>query len=188
VATDAWSFTSTVVGLDGVLANLQRTGAALKDRRTPNRAAAAQLYQFVIKNFETEGGMTEGGRWKELAPSTVLARYRKSAGAKRRATVKAGLRLGLSGSDIGGLSGLVFRILQDTGHLRQSFEPFSDEDEAGVGARASFGVNYATVHEEGSEDGRIPQRKMLPSEAQALEIGVRVYGFYVERAILGASA
>lgn len=163
---------STVVGLDRVLKNLEHGRKVLTDRRTPNRAAAAQLFAFVIRNFETEGGETTAGHWKKLAPSTILGRLRKGAKGKKRA-----------GRGGGGASGAVFKILQDTGHLRQSYAPFSDDDQAGVGARASFGVDYAAVHEEGSEDGRIPQRKMLPSETQALAIGIRVYGFYVERAV-----
>lgn len=171
VAAKGLQFTSTVVGLDQVLRNLKRGTATLEDHRTPNRAAAVQLYAFVIRNFETEGGETAAGHWKALAPSTILGRFRKSAGKRKRgAAAKAAI------------SGAVIRILQDTGHLRQSFAPFSSESEAGVGARASFGVDYASVHEEGSEDGRIPQRKMLPTEAQALGIGMRVYEFYVERA------
>lgn len=173
--------TARAIGLDEALGNFRRLGLKLEDRRVPNRAVGAQFYAFVIKNFETEGGETREGHWKDLAPSTILGRYRASAGKKRRGTAKAGLRLGLTGRDIIGLSGLQFRILQVTGHLRQSFAPFSDQDEAGVGARASFGVDYARVHEEGSD--RVPQRKMLPDEEQALEIGVRVYGHYVDESI-----
>lgn len=181
----AIDLTARAEGLIEVQGKLRTLADRLKDRTVPNRAAGAQLYAFVIKNFETEGGGTREGHWKDLAPSTILGRYRAGragrAGKKGREIVKAGLRAGLSGREIVGLSGAQFKILQVTGHLRQSFAPFSDADQAGVGARASFGVDYAAVHEEGS--GHVPQRKMLPDDAQALDIGMQVYGFYVERSI-----
>jgi phage gpG-like protein len=66
-----------------------------------------------------------------------------------------------------------------TGNLRNSFLMFSDNNQAGVGAQASFGVDYAEVHEEGSRDGRIPQRKMLPPVRIAQTMVTNVYGLKI---------
>lgn len=58
------------------------------------------------------------------------------------------------------------RILQDTGKLKGSFAMKVGRDEVRVGSN----VDYAPFHEEGK--GKIPQRKMLPSDERALELAV----------------
>lgn len=121
-------------------------------RRVANRQWAAQLYGMTIRNFEAQGVLL-GEPWKPLSERT----------AKRK--------------EAEGYSPLA---LLRTGNLRQSFLPFSDDKTAGVGARASFGVDYAKVHQEGSD--RVPARPMLPTAETVIETGVRVYEFVISKA------
>jgi len=128
----------------------------IADRNTPNKKASIDLYGFVARNFQQEGALVGG--WAPLAPSTVEDK------------AKHGYSL----------------ILQNTGQLRQSFVPFSDKEQAGVGAQRLSGLSdgrpadLAAIHQEGA--GRIPARPMLPSREQALEIGIRVYDLHIEQA------
>lgn len=126
---------------------------SFKDRRNENRKVAIQFFSFVQRNFQRSGGLQPAG-WASLKPGTIAA--------KRR----------------GGWSP---RPLIRTGNLRNSFSMFSDNDQAGVGAQASFGVDYAEVHEQGSRDGRIPQRKMLPPVRIAEGMVTNVYGLKIRQ-------
>lgn len=135
---------------------LQKLANKLRNRSAANRALSVQLYGWVIKNFEAEGALNQ--RWAPLQEST----------AKRKLTKK--------------IPRGYHPILQVTGNLRQSFAPFADNDTAGVGARASRGVDYAAVHEEGAPSRNIPARPMLPPEKDAVKMGLAVYQFYVDRA------
>lgn len=60
-----------------------------------------------------------------------------------------------------------------TGHLRQSFRQFYDNDQAGVGSE----VPYSQYHETGTP--RLPQRAMLPNQRVALDYAVKVYDRWV---------
>lgn len=139
-------------------------GARLKDTRLANRKAAINLYGWVMRNFDAEGGLGEDGPWEDLA-----------AGGRWK------------GEGDGRYFQADYKVLQDTGALRQSFEPFSDGEEAGVGAVAMTAgdrpANLAAVHEYGAPDLNLPARPMLPSARQALEIGINVYGLHVKTSI-----
>lgn len=139
-------------------------GSRLKDVRLANRKASIDLYGWVIRNFAAEGALGEDGAWEDLA-----AGGRWKGGGKNRYFQED------------------YKILQDTGALRQSFEPFSDEEEAGVGAVAMTAgdrpANLAAVHEYGDASHNLPPRHMLPSPRQALEIGINVYGMHVKTSI-----
>ncbi len=141
-----------------VTVELNRTGTALatlargvKDRSVVNRQIAAQFFSWVQRNFDEEGGLSTRP-WVPLRPSTVAEKA----------------RLGYSP-----------KMLVRTGNLRQSFQPFSDQDQAGIGARASFGVDYAQVHEEGG--GNVPARPMLPSIGIAEDYVTRIYGRFIAK-------
>lgn len=89
------------------LAELQRRLARLAMRiqniGTANRAVGAALYGFVIRNIDTEGGLTPGG-WPALAVATI--REKRRIGKEKK--------------------------LVRTGRLRGSFVPFSTQSTAGV--------------------------------------------------------
>ena len=99
------------------LNGVQMTGEQIK-RRIQTRAAEARqaiavsnkkasvvLYQWVLRNFQQEGALAEGG-WEALAPSTIA--YKAEHGYSR--------------------------MLQNTGETRASFLPYSDKDIALVGS------------------------------------------------------
>lgn len=62
-----------------------------------------------------------------------------------------------------------------SGALRAGFTSFYSRDNAGVGNELS----YSRYHHEGT--GRLPQRELLPRREAVLDIGLRVYGAYVDR-------
>jgi phage gpG-like protein len=132
---------------------IQSLAAALRDAAMPNRALAAQLYGWTIRNYDSRGSL-QPKPWVPLVP----------------ATAKEKIRLGYSPEPLAPRSG----------NLRQSFAPFSDAEQAGVGARASYGIDYAEVHEHGS--GTVPARPMLPTRAVGEAYATRIYGHYIAQA------
>jgi len=142
---------SIEVNANAVLRGLGTFFDGLRDRATINRKVSIQLYGFVLRNFQ-QGGALQTPPWQPLKASTL----------KQKA------RLGYSPLP-----------LLRTGHLRQSFAPFSDENVAGVGAKASEGVDYAEFQEEGTKT--IPARPMLPTEKLALDTTVQIYGLEIAR-------
>lgn len=126
---------------DGVEKRIKEKAAEVRQGITEaNKRASIVLYQFVLRNFQSQGG--EVGGWEPLAESTV---------AQKRA-------LGYSA------------ILQNTGALRASFLPYSDDQMAVVGSP----LWYARPHEEGT--ARIPQRRMLPNAEEAQRMVLPIYG------------
>lgn len=112
-----------------------------RDRRVPNRQLATQLTGWTLRNFQ-QGGSLQTPAWAPLKPST----------AKQKA------RQGYSATP-----------LIRTGHYRQSFRPFYDNDTAGTGSE----VPYSKYHETGTKN--LPQRAALPSAEVALGYAVQVY-------------
>lgn len=131
-------------------AALRRFGTLVtesRNRTQPNRQLATQLTGWTLRNFQ-QGGSLQTPAWAPLAAST----------AKQKA------RLGYSPMP-----------LIRTGHLRQSFRPFYDNDQAGTGSE----VPYSQYHETGTE--RLPQRAMLPSQQVALGYAMQIYERWAER-------
>lgn len=91
---------------------LDRLTLRLKNPEQANREASIQLYGFVIKNFQQEGGLVGG--WAPLAPATV----------KQKAKI---------GKEL---------ILVRTGQLKASFVPFHDVANAGVGTNLPYAVDH----------------------------------------------
>jgi phage gpG-like protein len=112
-----------------------------RDRRVPNRQLATQLTGWTLRNFQS-GGSLQTPVWAPL----------KAATAKRKA------KLGYSATP-----------LIRTGHYRQSFRPFYDNDRAGTGSE----VPYSKYHETGTKN--LPQRAALPPEQVALSYAMQVY-------------
>jgi phage gpG-like protein len=57
------------------------------------------------------------------------------------------------------------RLLQDTGRLRNSFEPFYNARNAGVGSD----LHYAKYHEYGVSKRNLPARRMLPKRKEIIK-------------------
>lgn len=127
---------------------LQRLGVVQREagnRRVPNRQLATQLYGWVQRNFQASGGL-QNPAWRPLAASTLKQKQRQ---------------------------GYSSQPLLRSGHLRQSFLQFYDNERAGVGSE----VPYSQYHETGTN--RLPQRAMLPPEPVALDFAVRIYNHWV---------
>jgi phage gpG-like protein len=105
-----------------------------------NKRASIVLYQWVLRNFQTEGGQVGG--WEPLAPATV--EWKEAHGYSR--------------------------LLQNTGALRASFLPYSDDKVALVGSPLA----YSAAHEEGTS--RVPQRRLLPNAEEAQAMVMPIYG------------
>lgn len=135
------------VHAEAALASFGRVVTASKDRTIPNRQLSVQLQGWVFRNF-TQSGALQSPTWAPLAASTL-----KQKAAK-----------GYSGSP-----------LIRTGHLRQSFRPFADNDVAGVGSE----VPYSQYHETGTRT--LPQRAMLPPRAVALDYALKIYERWAEK-------
>lgn len=143
---------STSVSIDtaGAQRKIEALGRRLGTfRRTANRAVAVQMYQWFVQNFDNEGAKVGG--WEPLRPATIRQKE----------------RLGKE------------RMLVRSGTLRQSFLPFSDEDNAGIGSE----LEYAEYHEKGNQSRNLPRRPMLPTRAAVQDMGMRVYQFYVDKAV-----
>lgn len=110
---------------------------AITDLRTPYARAAVLLDQWVQKNFRGEGGNVGG--WEPFAKNKRGIPYVEASDPGRAPA----------------------KLLQKTGRLRSSFNPFASAKNAGIGSD----LPYAKIHHEG--DGRIPARPMLPDKGQA---------------------
>ncbi len=126
---------------DPAIAALGRVNAAARDRTVPNRQLGVQLQGWVLRNFQV-GGSMQSPSWEPLAESTLQQKQQQ---------------------------GYSTTPLVRTGHLRQSFRSFYDNDKAGVGSE----VPYSQYHETGT--AKLPQRAMLPSQAIALDFALRIY-------------
>lgn len=152
---------SVTVNVAPVVSALGSLTASLKNRQTTLREIATQLTGWTQRNYDAGGALRPTGPWAPLAPATVVEK----------------LRLGYSTVPLGSRSG----------HLRLSILPFSDNDSAGVGMRASFGVDYAAVHEEGDPERNIPARPMLPPDEVASGYVMRIYDRHVKISISRAN-
>jgi phage gpG-like protein len=125
-------------------ATLERFGrlvAESKNRTVPNRQLATQLTGWTLRNFNG-GGSMQTPSWAPLKPSTLKEKQRK---------------------------GYSSTPLTRTGHYRQSFRSFYDNDQAGVGSE----VPYSKYHETGTRF--LPQRAALPPENVALGYAIQIY-------------
>jgi len=135
------------IDAQAALGQLGRTVAAAGDRTVPNRQLAVQLQAWVFRNFQ-QGGTLQTPSWPPLSPATLAQKAKE----------------GYSGTP-----------LIRTGHLRQSFRGFSDNETAGVRSE----VPYAQFHESGT--GTLPQRAMLPSQTVALDYARRIYDRWTQQ-------
>lgn len=144
--------------LKQVLLNLRKP---LDNSEKLNKKVAIQLYQYTMHVFDAEGAYDGRKAWPRL---------------------KAG------GRYKGGRFRTAYKLLQDTGQLRQAYEPIYDKASAGVGAVASKPhADLAPIHEYGSPDRNLPARPMLPSVEVVQSTVLSIYGLELERAMRGGS-
>lgn len=141
---------------------------------SPNQRAVAhkevgiQLHSDVMRTFIADGATFGRPKWEPLKAG---GRYPASTVRPRKFTT-------------------TYQILRDTGALRQSFVPLSDEKLAGVGAVSFYSPidredhgDLAPIHQFGSPAKNIPPRPMLPTEDQAMKRMTQVYGLMIEKAV-----
>lgn len=140
-----------------------------ESRGTANKNIGAQLHGDVIRTFEAQGATFGRPKWQDLK---AKGRYVKTLAKGKKARFQTH-----------------YKILQDTGALRQSYVPLSDEDLAGVGAVSFYSPvdredhgDLAKVHQFGVPSRNLPARPMLPTEDRALEVASYVYGMMIEKA------
>lgn len=169
---------------------LRGLAAAVADPTEPNRRIAIEFDQFVMRNFQTEGGMTEQGRWAELEQSTIDWKERhgysmilQNAGELRDSFMMMYSReyAGIGAAKLGPVSKAALKAARESdkaydrarakGKLKEGRKPVK------IALRPP---DIAAVHEYGSDDGRIPARPMLPTMEQALGMAMRVYNWWIE--------
>jgi phage gpG-like protein len=118
-----------------------------------NREVSIWLLRWVNTNFKTEGGSVGG--WKPF---------------------KHGGRILPSGN-----IDTEAKLLQDTGRLRASFNPFFSKTVAGIGS----GLRYSVTHELGLPHRNLPARRMLPlASDKSVENGIiKIYNRWIMRSI-----
>lgn len=149
-----------------------------------NRQLSVQLEGEVLRNFASEGAEFNAP-WAPLKLSTILARLRKSPKSKgKKAKAKELFKAGGTSKAVYAASGAgLFKILQSSGALRQSFAGFFDETEAGVGAQSNAAhADLAIVHEHGDPSRNLPARPMLPPADLALSWAIAVYQSHIDLA------
>lgn len=145
--------------LKQVLVGLRRP---LDNAERLNKKIAIQLYQYTMAVFDAEGAHDGRAAWPKL---------------------KAG------GRYTGGRFRTAYKLLQDTGQLRQSYEPIYDRESAGVGAVASRPhADLAPIHEHGNPERNLPARPVLPSVEVLQTTVLSIYGLEFDKAIKGARA
>lgn len=134
-----------------------------ESRAIANRQAGVQLHSDVIRTFQAQGATFGRSRWAALKAG---GRYvnTKAKGKTRRFQTH-------------------YKILQDTGALRQSFVSLYDSSLAGVGAvSAKEHADLAAAHQFGVPSRNLPARPMLPTEERAMEVVSLVYRRMIEKA------
>ena len=138
-------------------------GVMAPDRRElNNRKVGIQLHSDVMRTFQADGATFGRVKWEPLKAG---GRYPASTVRPRKFTT-------------------IYQLLRDTGALRQSYIPLSDETLAGVGAASlKEHADLAVVHQFGNLAKNLPARPMLPTEERAMSVMTQVYGMDIERAV-----
>lgn len=115
---------------------LEAKRAGIANTLPAYKKASIFLDKWVQENFKTEGGKVGGWVPFSLYTREMIRRY-----DPERSPAK---------------------LLQKTGRLRASFQPFFNSKNAGIGSD----LPYAKTHEEGF--GNIPMRRMLPKRPEVI--------------------
>lgn len=144
-------------GISRAVTNFKRRSEALgKNKRQMFKIAAVQTLNWIDKNFKAEGKLHDDNslHWKPLSKTTVALRRKHTT-----------------------------TILQDTGRLKSGW----DIQVLGNNATVRSRVNYSSLHEFGGtaqlggKTFRVPKRKILPDDKQALKIVVPAVEKYLKK-------
>jgi phage gpG-like protein len=123
----------------------------IKDPSQANRKVSIWLLRWVSENFRSEGGKVGG--WLPFKHGGRVTKKGINTSAK---------------------------LLQDTGALRKSYQPFYSRVNAGVGSD----IPYSAFHEFGVPMNNLPIRRMLPSgeDREVQDAVIRIYDAHIKRA------
>ncbi len=140
-------------GADPAIRQLRIIARRIKNTRSANRKVSIFLMRWFNQNFKSEGGKVGG--WKPF----------KLGGRK------------LPGGGIDASA----KLLQDTGRLRLSINPFFTKRVAGIGSS----LNYSIAHELGLPFRNLPARRMLPvaSDQDVVRGVIKIYNHHVRMAL-----
>jgi phage gpG-like protein len=136
---------------DAFKAKLKAAREKLNDNGVAMKQIAVMLDSWVQRNFQGKGGNVGG--WEPYKYGGRLVRKSKSNGKSIEGHKY------INGSAV---------MLQDTGALRHSFLPFIAKGTAGIGSD----LPYSKPHEDGDSRHGLPQRRMLPKNA---DVDVQVH-------------
>lgn len=120
---------------EAALKRLRKLAKDVGDTTGVNRQVSIWLLRWVNDNFRSEGGKVGG--WP---PFKLGGRRKRGGGIDRTA-----------------------KLLQDTGRLRASIQPFHSRRNAGVGSA----IIYAGPHDTGLPRRGLPQRRILPIDTDS---------------------
>lgn len=146
-----------VVAIDGGARDAMRylhiVARKIKNTRAPNRLVSIWLMRWYNDNFKSEGGKVGG--WK---PFKLGGRRLPGGGIDRSA-----------------------KLLQDTGRLHISVNPFFSKSVAGIGSS----LPYSITHELGFPHKNLPARRMLPigTDRDVVSSVTRIYNLWIKKAI-----
>ncbi len=154
----AQKFLIRTTGVSATIQNLQKRRNRLQQINRPINATMILWFQWIQRNFKSEGAPVGG--WKSLDAQTITRRARRRRGKK------------------GG-----FQILAETGRLRQTWAFLTPRRNTGI--LKSF-TRYSRIHNEGgtgSMGQRIPKRQILPPKIEELKMAKKAFRNFVKRAI-----
>lgn len=140
-------------GANDAIRGLRIIARRIKNTRGANRKVSIFLMRWYNENFKSEGGKVGG--WKPF-----------KLGGRRLP---------------GGLIDTSAKLLQDTGRLRLSINPFFNKRLAGIGSS----LKYSITHELGLPHKSLPARRMLPvASDRSVVVGItKIYNHHVRKAI-----
>lgn len=136
-------------------AKLSAAREGLKQEGVAMKQVAVMLDSWVQRNFKDKGSNVGG--WAPYKYGGRLAVKNPSKSKAKKTPNKANAqsidgRRWINGSAV---------LLRDTGALQHSFLPFIRKGTAGIGSE----LLYSKPHEDGDSSRNLPQRRMLPKNA-----------------------
>ena len=144
--------------IDAIQKKYKEAGKQIPNLIPAHKKVAIYLDQWVQKNFKSEGGNLDDGKWKAFKyggraiPDMFFNEDNPPAGGYEFVQILGAPFDGQYWIDKSA------KLLQDTGRLKFSFLPFANKDNAGIGSN----LLYSKAHNDGFK--KIPQRRMLPNE------------------------
>jgi phage gpG-like protein len=134
---------------------LSKAHNSAKQFERAHKKIAVKLDRWVQLNFRSQGQTLGSDRWPSFARGGRIV------------TKKGGSYLDESA-----------KLLQDTGRLRGSFQPFWSRKTAGIGSDLS----YSKQHQEGNESKNLPARRMLPKFKEVRRDIIETYEWHIKEA------